>query len=95
MYEFEFVVLINDYDKGEWAIGQAFNPFIYKHIRSKNSKQSARPNDFESLKLNDEFSNKLGKIISTRESGLKEYKINMVSIEDLIEHLDKELMSRK
>ncbi len=95
MYEYEFVVLINDYDKGEWTLGQAFNPFFYKHIRSKNSKQSARPNDFESLKLNDEFSNKLGKIISVRESGLKEYKIIMVSIEDLIEHLDKELMSRK
>jgi hypothetical protein len=95
MYEFELTVLKNDYDVGEWNILNSFNPFIYKHIRSKNSKQSARPNDFESLKLNHEFSNKLGKIISLREGGLKLYKTTMISIEELIKDLDKELNSRK
>ena len=95
MYEFELIILINDYDKGEWSNLQAFNPFIYKHISSRNSKQAAAPNDFESLKINKQFSNILGKIISQREAGLFFYKEAMISIEELIKHLDKELISRK
>jgi hypothetical protein len=38
MYEFRLVLLTNDYDKGEWSNLQTFNPFIYKHISSRNSK---------------------------------------------------------
>ena len=95
MYEFEFVILHNDYDKGEWGIIQNANVFLNKHIRSKNSNQSARPNDFEVLKDLVEFSNILGKIINQRETGLKMYKTTMLSIEDLIAYLDKELSSRK
>ena len=95
MYEFEFVILHNDYDKGEWGIIDNANLFLLKHIRSKNSKQSARPNDFENLKDQAEFSNILGKIIAQRETGLRMYKTTIVSIHDLIERLDNELNSRK
>ena len=95
IYDFEFVILHNDYDKGEWGIIQNSNVFLNKHIRSKNSKQSARPNDFEILKNQIEFSNILGKIIAQRETGLKMYKTTMLSIEDLMEDIDKELNSRK
>ncbi len=93
-YEFELVLLTNDYDKGEWALLQAFNPFIYEHVRSKNSQQDAGPNDFESLKLNKQFRNILGKIISQRESGLIFYKQAMISIQALIDLLDQELNAR-
>ena len=95
MYEFEFVILHNDYDKGEWGIIDNANLFLLKHIRSKNSKQSARPNDFENLKDQAEFSNILGKIIAQRETGLRMYKTTIISIQDLIECLDNELNSRK
>ena len=95
MYEFEFVILHNDYDKGEWGIIDNANLFLNKHIRSKNSKQSARPNDFETLKNQVEFSNILGKIISQRETGLRMYKTTIISIGDLIEHIDKELNFRE
>ena len=95
MYEVAFVKLHNDYDKGEWSIIQNANIFLNKHIRSKNSKQSARPNDFENLKDQPEFSNILGKIIAQREIGLKMYKTTMIIIEGLIEDIDKELCSRK
>jgi hypothetical protein len=95
MYEFEFVVLNNDYDKGEWGNVNNANIFLNKHIRSANSMQSARPNDFENLKNYVEFSNILSKIIFQREFGLKCYKTIMISIEDLIESLDKEINSRK
>ena len=94
MYEFEFVILHNDYDKGEWGIIGNANLFLNKHIRSKNSKQSARPNDFEFLKDLIEFRNILGKIIAQRETGLRMYKLAMAPMEDLIAHLDKELNSR-
>jgi len=47
------------------------------------------------LKLNDEFRNKLGRIIGLRESGITMYKTTMVNIEGLIAHIDKELISRK
>lgn len=91
MYEYELVVLSNDYDKGEWGIIQNANTFLLKHIRSKNSKQSARPIDFEDLKLRVEFSNILGKIISQREKGIKYYKRIMISMKDLIKKIDNEL----
>jgi hypothetical protein len=94
-YEFELVILHNDYDKGEWGIIDNANVFLLKHIRSKNSKQLARPNDFENLKNHIEFSNILGKIIAQRETGIKMYKSTMLSIVDLIEDLDIELSSRK
>jgi hypothetical protein len=95
LYEYKLVVLTNDYDKGEWSNLQSFNSFLYKHISSRNSKQAATPNDFESLKTNKQFSNILGKIISQREAGLDHYEKAMISIEKLIKHLDKELISKK
>jgi hypothetical protein len=95
VYDFEFVILHNDYDKGEWGIIQNANVFLNKNIRSKNSKQTARPNDFETLKNQIEFKNILGKIIAQRESGLKIYEKTMILIANLIEDLDKELSSRK
>ena len=95
MYEFELVILHNDYDKGEWGIVNNANLFLMKHIRSKNSKQSARPNDFENLKKQVEFSNIVGKIIAHRETGLSMYKATMISIENLIANLEDELNSRK
>ncbi len=95
IYDFEFITLSNDYDKGEWGIIQNSNVFLNKHIRSKNSKQSARPNDFENLKKKVEFSNILGKIISQRETGIKMYKNTMISMTDLIEDIENELHARK
>ena len=94
LYEYEFVVLNNDYDKGEWHILESARPFLNKHIRSRNSKQSAGPNDFENLKLQIEFSNVLGKFILQKEVGLKFYQTTMISIENLIEDLNYELSSR-
>ncbi|PHQ28449.1 DUF6090 family protein [Leeuwenhoekiella nanhaiensis] len=94
MYEFEFVVLHNDYDKGEWGIIQNANVFLNKHIRSKNSKQTARPNDFEELKKQLEFSNILSKIIAQRETGLKLYRETIIAIAGLIKELEYELNSR-
>lgn len=95
MYEFELVLLQNDYDKGEWGIVNNANAFLVKHIRSENSKQSARPNDFEDLKDQVEFSNIVGKIIAQREVGIRMYKTTMKAIASLIVQIDTELTARK
>ena len=94
MYEYEFVILSKDYDQGEWKILEVANPFLYKNIRAKNSKQFARPNDFEYLKNQEEFSNILSKIISQREFGIDHYRRIMKSIKGLIQSINNELKSR-
>ncbi|WP_211224960.1 hypothetical protein [Psychroserpens burtonensis] len=72
-----------DYDKSEWDLLQAVvNPFLSKHIRGfkENSKRYAKPNNFESLKENDEYMNILEIIIANREFDLISYKDVMNSI---------------
>jgi len=97
LYEYDFMVLSTDYDKDEWNLMQAVvTPFYSKFIRSnQDSNKLAIPNDFESLKHNDEFINILRMISSTRKFGLIKYKSTMISIEDLIESIENELNSRK
>jgi hypothetical protein len=98
MYEFELTVLSTDYDKSEWNLMlTVVAPFYSKFIRiyRENSIILARPNDFESLKYNNEFSNILEMLIVNRAGGLKMYKKTMVAIADLIEMIDNELKSRK
>jgi cell fate (sporulation/competence/biofilm development) regulator YmcA (YheA/YmcA/DUF963 family) len=97
MYEFEFMLLSDDYDKGEWGVTSAITPLITKHIKrfTKNSKLYARPNNFEILKQNNELSNILGMLIAKREFGIRTYRKTMVSMEDLIQAISDELNSRK
>jgi hypothetical protein len=97
LYEYDFMVLNADYDKGEWTLFQTVvNPFYSKFIRiDQDSNKLAIPNDFESLKNNDEFINILRMISSNRRFGLIKYKSTMISIENLIKSIDNELNSRK
>jgi hypothetical protein len=94
LYDNEYDLLKIDYDKSEWLISQTLVlPFSGKHIRKfkENSKRYAKPNDFKSLKKNDEFMNILEIIISTRESGLRNYKARMEIIKTLISKIDAEI----
>tara|TARA_R110001632_G_scaffold83134_3_gene184228 strand:- start:8080 stop:8811 length:732 start_codon:yes stop_codon:yes gene_type:complete len=97
IYEVETVNLIIEYDKTEWALNEIVSPFFAKHIRrlDENSLLSARPNDFESLKRNDEFLNILMMLIRQRRRGLEYYEKAMIPIEKLIDEIDTELMSRR
>jgi hypothetical protein len=97
MYEFEFTVLITDYDKGEWELARLITSFCSKHIKryTKDSKQLARPNDFENLKQNEELSNFLGMLITKREFGIRTYRETMISIENLIKAINEELNARQ
>jgi len=91
LYEFEYDRLRSDNDQAEWVLMQTVvYPFLSKHVRTfkENSKSYAKPNDFESMKKNDEFLNILEMIISHRESGLRAYKSVMNSIIKQISMID-------
>lgn len=96
LYEFEYLVLNTDYDRAEWNLSQSIiYPMYAKHIRKNNrNRRLARPNDFEQLKKNDEFSNILGMIMSLRKGGLRSYMFTMGEIHQVIQGIDDELDSR-
>ena len=98
IYEVKFKILMIDYDKSEWELSQnVVIPFFSKHIRRFHEKSLflARPNDFESLKKNEEFLNILSMIIRQRKRGFDFYKDVMNDLHKLIDAIDKELQSRQ
>ena len=96
LYEFHFLVLSKDYDQSEWDVAQTMvHPLFAKHIRKNNiSRGLARPNDFEQLKNNDEFSNVLSLLISKRKAGIGVYRETMDEIHQVIQNITIELDSR-
>ena len=97
IYEVKFAVLSIDYDKTEWNLNQnVVAPFYGKHIRRYNDKSLdfAKPNNFESLKQNDEFLNILSMIIRLRKKGVLFYRETMIPLQKLINDIDSELKAR-
>lgn len=98
MYEVKLKTLMVDYDKSEWELSQTVVvPFFSKHVRRLHEESlfQARPNDFESLKTNDEFLNILSMIIRQRKRGFEFYSEAMNDVHQLINQIDKELISRQ
>jgi len=96
-YDVKMAVLKIDLDQSEWVLNQNItNPFFSKHIRRQHhiSLNSARPNNFEALKQNDEFLNILSMLIRQRMKGLEYYREVILAIEELIEEIDMEIKSR-
>lgn len=97
MFDVKLNRLLIDVDKVEWTMsGSTVNPFFTKHIRVINdgSLNKAAPNDFESLKDNDEFLNILNQLIRERTKSILYYRQAMLAIEQLIEQIDDELKLR-
>ena len=98
MFEVKLKTLMHDYDKSEWNLSEnVVTPFFSKHIRRLNESSlfMARPNDFESLKTNEEFLNILSMIIRQRIRGIEFYSEAMEGMHQLISDIDKELQSRQ
>ena len=98
MYEVKLKTLMYDYDKGEWNLSEnVVTPFFSKHIRrlNKSSLFLSRPNDFDSLKTNEEFLNILSMIIRQRKRGIEFYNEAMDEMHKLISDIDKELLKRQ
>jgi len=97
LYDVKIVSLTVDIDQSEWNLNQTIvNPFCSKNIRKLNdiSLNASRPNNFESLKQDDEFLNILSMLIRQRIKGLEYYKNTMLTIKSIIQEIDIELKSR-
>lgn len=97
LYDVSIVSLTVDIDQAEWSLNQnVVMPFFSKNIRRLNnvSLNSARPNNFEALKHNDEFINIISILIRQRRKGLQYYKNTMIAIKGISEEIDIELQSR-
>jgi len=90
IYEHFFPFVIGEL-KGEWELHQSLIlPFIAKNILYINGK-TARPNNFNSLKTNDDFLNLMGLKMMTRKNSIQ-FAINAKqNVNSLIELIDKEL----
>ena len=98
MYEEVLKGLFTDYENGESKLSEVIvDPFFVKHVKRLNNKSLnlARPNDFESLKKNQEFSNILSAIIRQRKRGILYYTVVMNQIETLIDEIENEIDLRK
>ena len=77
--------------RAEWELHQSSGlPFVMKHIKYSASNR-ARPNDFETLKLNTEFHNLLGFKMVTRQHSIYFSSIAREKVIELISDIDKEL----
>ena len=98
VYEVKIKKLTLDYDDSENDLQRRIvEPFLVKHVKKlhNQSLRLARPNDFESLKENNEFSNIMSYIIRQRKRGVEIYAEVMNDIESLIEKIDHEVEMRK
>ncbi|MCA0133800.1 DUF6090 family protein [Winogradskyella alexanderae] len=96
MYDNEYAYLIGDWDKWEWNNNQSISmPFYTKHFRRDSIDVNiAKPNNFEALKDNDEFSNIISLLLFTRTKGVREGKRIALKLEELINSIESELDQR-
>ena len=98
LYEVVFARLMDDYNASEWNLNQTVvTPFFSKHIMRLHEEDlfQAKPNNFESLKNNDEFKNILGMLFRQRKRGLYFFDNAITGIESLIVEIENELQTRQ
>ena len=96
IYESDFANLVYDWDQWEWNINQdVVMPFFAEHMRPfLNDPILARPNDYQTLKKDDQFLNILSLIVKTRWIGVQKCLYIDKKLNELIESIDSELASR-
>jgi hypothetical protein len=97
LYDVQLQSLTVDIDQAEWTLNQSvILPFFSKNIRRLNSVSlnSSSPNNFETLKQNNEFINILSMLIRQRRKSLEYFETIMAAIEDVITEIETELKSR-
>jgi hypothetical protein len=97
LYEVYLKKLTVDYDAGETQLQSIIvEPYMVKKVKRlhNQSMRLARPNDFESLKKDAEFSNILSHIIRQRKRGIEIYKESMNHLKIMIDEIDTELNLR-
>tara|TARA_B100000963_G_C22452115_1_gene591608 strand:+ start:76 stop:801 length:726 start_codon:yes stop_codon:yes gene_type:complete len=91
LYDNQLSKLLNDYDRVEWEFNQnVVNPFFVKHFRYniKKSLNEATANNYDKLKIDDEFLNILSVLIRTRKKGIQHCNETIYLMKDLINDID-------
>ena len=96
MYENEMTYLMKDWDKAEWRDSEAIvKPYYVKHFADNLDEVTAKPNNYDALIKDPEFTNLLRSIIIMRKWGNQSC-INIIeSIDTLIESIENELIQRE
>ena len=95
MFENEMPYLINDWDKSEWKDSESVvTPYFSKHFAKQIDKNTAKPNNYEELIKDPEFTNLLRLIISSRKWGNNSCRNIIKRIDALIESIENELIQR-
>lgn len=94
LFEGELTRITQDYNDAEWVFYQTVSiPFFSKNFRriDRENSHNSVPNDFESLKKNEEFKNILSMVIRYRHVGLIYYRRSIAAITSVITDIDQEL----
>jgi len=97
LFEVDLKKLIDDYEAGENQLhNDIVGPYIVKKVKRLHTQSTklARPNDFENLKKDIEFTNILSHIIRQRKRGIEIYKDVMSEMRPLIDEIYQEVNSR-
>jgi hypothetical protein len=95
LYESHFAYIISDYDRSEWVLAQSVvYPLTVKHIKKINY-ATAQPNDYEALKLDNEFINMLNEINYMRIGGIRSVQGASELTQDLVDKIDEEINIRE
>ncbi|WP_420576797.1 DUF6090 family protein [Ekhidna sp.] len=91
LYDYEFPLLVEDYDKTEWMNAETLTyPYFNRRLRYL-SKGVARPTDFESMKNDPEFLNILSNTMRYREGGIRLCNLTVQKVNQVISLINSEL----
>ena len=95
MFENEMAYLINDWDRSEWRDSEStVKPYFSKHFAEDLDEVTAKPNDYDKLIEDPEFTNLLRQIIVMRKWGNRSCRSIIESIDTLIGSIENELTLR-
>jgi len=96
MFENQMTYLINDWDRSEWRDSEAIvRPYFAKHFAENLDEVTAKPNNYDELIEDPEFTNLLRQIIVMRKWGNESCRSIIDSIDTLIGSIENELIQRE
>jgi hypothetical protein len=96
MFENEMTYIMDDWDKAEWRDSESIvRPYFAKHFAENLDEVTAKPNNYESLIIDSEFTNLLRLVIVMRKWGNRTCRSLIESIDTLIRSIEHELVQRE
>ena len=95
IYESAFTYLSKDWDQSEWRDSQSvIMPYYVKHFAQDIDSRKSKPNNYDALLADSEFSNILRKLITNRKWGNKVCEGISTYLDMVIANIDEELQTR-